>query len=311
MFSLLRAHVGNLGSRCVPSNAVRCYVTPSRVALNIPDPMWEGKEIMTKDTKHENGYCQAERRCGVLATKIGMTADWDKWGRRIPLTALQIQDCVVTQRKTPETDGLWGLIVGAKNASKSKKRYMPNANVKMYENLGMGVKTALSQFNVTENSMLPVGTPLTVRHFRPGQYIDCRGVTRGKGFAGVMKRHGFKGGPATHGCTKAHRRMGGAGGATNPGRTFKGKLMPGNMGNDTRWQWSLWLYKMNTVHNILFVKGCVPGAKGSTIKITDARRKVFKMWDPLPFPTHFPVEGEDVPETLVAPLSDDDPHAYE
>lgn len=290
----------------------RCLITTTPRVRNIPDPMWEGKEVLTHETiLGDEGYSQQERRCGVLATKIGMTADWDKWGRRIPLTALQIMDCRVTQVKTPERDGVFAMVLGAKNASEAKRRRAPNSEVRKFDGLGMPLKTQVAQFNVTEKSMLPLGTTLTVRHFLPGQYLDVCGTSRGKGFQGVMKRHGMKGGPASHGCSKAHRRMGGTGGATYPGRIFKGKKMAGHMGSQTRWQWSLWLYKMNTKYNILFVKGCVPGAKGSMVKVMDARRKVFKKFDALPYPTYYPKEGEEVPEELIAPVEEDDPEAYD
>ena len=138
---------------------------------------------------------------------------------------------------------------------------------------------------------------ITARHFLPGQRVDVIGTSIGKGFQGGMKRHGFAGQPATHGASKSHRAIGSTGGCQDPGKVFKGKKMPGRMGGKRITQQCLEVYKVDTARNLLFVRGAVPGHKGSAVRVQDAK----KWWtggqlgilDELPFPTFFK-EDEDV-----------------
>lgn len=161
---------------------------------------------------------------------------------------------------------------------------------------------------MTEDGLLPVGTPITVRHFVPGQYVDVTGITRGKGFQGGMKRWGFDGMPASHGASLSHRSIGSTGQRDAPGKVFKGKKMPGRMGGKQRTVKNVWVYKIDPARNLMWVKGQVPGAEGNFVFIKDA---VYKKPDMslLPFPTHFIPEGEETTELepLVADLGDVDP----
>lgn len=170
------------------------------------------------------------------------------------------------------------------------------------------MKRKLKEFQVTEDALLPLGTPIGVRHFVPGQYVDVTGITRGKGFQGGMKRWGMKGGPASHGASLSHRSIGSTGQRDAPGKVFKGKKMPGRMGAKQRTVKNVWVYRIDPARNLMWVKGQVPGAEGNFVFIKDA---VYEKPDisSLPFPTFFAPENED-PEDLkpaVAELGEVDP----
>ncbi|KAL0388945.1 UNVERIFIED_CONTAM: 50S ribosomal protein L3-2, mitochondrial [Sesamum radiatum] len=166
------------------------------------------------------------------------------------------------------------------------------------------MKRKLTEFPVTEDALLPVGTSISVRHFVPGQYVDVTGITKGKGFQGGMKRWGFKGMPASHGASLSHRSIGSTGQRDAPGKVFKGKKMPGHMGVEQRTVKNVWIYKVDPARNLLWV----PGATGNFVFIKDA---VYKKPDMslLPFPTYFAPEDEDPVklEPLVADIGETDP----
>jgi large subunit ribosomal protein L3 len=145
----------------------------------------------------------------------------------------------------------------------------------------------LRQVRVTRDALLPAGTPLGAWHFAPGQEVDVRGTTRGKGFQGVMKRFGFAGGPASHGASKFHRRPGSIGGRTDPGRVWKGKKMPGRMGGRARTVKNARVHRVDAARALLFVRGCVPGAAGCPVLVRDAVRWPWarRREAGLPFPT--------------------------
>jgi len=170
---------------------------------------------------------------------------------------------------------------------------------------------------VTEDALLPVGTSITAAHFVPGQSVDVQGVTKGHGFQGVMKRWGFAGGNATHGNTKAHRTpgsMGGAAGSLFATRVFPGKKMPGRMGNNRRTAMGLTVYKVDRAHNLIYVKGSVPGVKGGHVRVVDTRH-TRKKWaknplapGPPPFPTFLPEDVTDAtPDVMMMPEPEEDP----
>ncbi|KAJ1629599.1 translation protein, partial [Pavlovales sp. CCMP2436] len=210
------------------------------------------------------------RRAGLICRKSGMMSVWDKWGRMTPVTVCEVQDNVVVQAKTREKEGYDGLQLGA---GWQKEKRISKGEVFHFETRGIELKRDVHEFRVSPDAMLPVGTRLIARHFMPGQFLDVQGTTKGKGFAGVMKRHGFKGGNASHGATKSHRSPGSLGGGTNShtgGKVVKGKKMPGNMGNATRTQQKLQLYRIDPERNLLFILGSVPGARGSVLKVSDS-----------------------------------------
>lgn len=229
---------------------------------------------------------------------------WDKWGAKVPITVLWVDDNVVTQVKTAEKEGFFALQLGA---GQKKEKHLTKPEVGHFRAQGVPLKRKLREFPVTEDALLPVGTSITVRHFVPGQFVDVTGITKGKGFAGVMKRYGFSGMPASHGTSLAHRSGGSTGQRDAPGRVFKNRKMPGRMGGVQRTVKNVWVYQIDPARNLLYLKGQVPGPQGSFIFVKDS---IYKKPDTalLPFPTYFTREGEPEDlEPLIADLGDVDP----
>ncbi|XP_046690449.1 39S ribosomal protein L3, mitochondrial isoform X2 [Silurus meridionalis] len=242
---------------------------------------------------------EQSRRVGLVAVKLGMMPVWTKSGDRHVVTMLQVQDChVIKHIPKDEYNGTSAaLIVGAKNVSPFHRS---SEYLEQFHNAGVPPKQKLTTFSVTENAVIKPGTPLYAAHFRPGQYVDLTAKTIGKGFQGVMKRWGFKGQPATHGQTKTHRRPGALGPGGDPAKVFKGKKMPGKMGNIYDTSFGLKVWRVNTKHNILYVNGSVPGHRNCLVKVRDTilPRHVLKNRNP-PFPTFF-TDDEELPEDLYA-----------
>lgn len=209
-------------------------------------------------------------RPGAIAVKCGMTAEWNEHGVRVPLTVLWIDDCRVTQVKTEDKEGYTALQMGA--GSKKAKRLSRQERGHFSSN-ELPFSAKLTEFRVSPDAILPVGTAINASHFAAGQHVDIQGHTIGKGFQGPMKRWGFSGLPASHGTTKKHRAHGSIGNSQDPGRVWKGKKMAGRMGNRKRTVQSVYVYKVDVERNLLYVKGQVPGKPGLFLKITDALRK--------------------------------------
>lgn len=244
------------------------------------------------------------KRTGVVALKIGMMPIWDKWCTRIPCTVLQIENCQVVQVKTMEKEQTNSLQVGAgpvklKNVNKPLFGHYKKAHVEP--------KRYLTEFKVTEDAFLPVGTELTCQHFVPGQRVNIQGVTQGKGFQGVMRRWGFHGLGASHGVSVSHRSLGSTGQRNNPGRTFKGKKMPGHMGNKHCTVQNLLVQKIDPKRNLIYVKGCIPGNDGEYVRITDGR-DIGPV--ELPFPTYIPTGDASEMEEVMAPAPATDPYPW-
>ncbi|XP_037549480.1 39S ribosomal protein L3, mitochondrial [Nematolebias whitei] len=249
--------------------------------------------------RHE--WTEGSLRVGVIAVKLGMAPIWTKTGERFAVTMLQVQDChVIKHLPKEEYDGRTAvLIVGGKNVSPF---YRSEEKMEMFRNVGVPAKQKLSFFKVSDNAIIKPGTPLYAAHFRPGQYVDVVAKSIGKGFQGVMKRWGFKGQPASHGQTKTHRRPGASGPGGDPGKVFKGKKMPGKMGNRFTTDLGLKIWRVNTKYNLLYVHGSVPGHRNCVLKVKDTilPSKRSALINP-PFPTYFAEDGE-----LDEDLYDDD-----
>lgn len=164
------------------------------------------------------------RRTGALAMKVGMVAIWDQWGVRYPATVLQLDNCVVLQQKTVDTDGYTALQLGVGEA---KLKNVGISKQGQYLKLGLRPARKVEEFRVTPDCVLTPGTKISAMHFVPGQLVDVGGITKGKGFQGVMKRWNFGGGRATHGNSLSHRIPGSTGCRQDPGRVFKNKKMAG------------------------------------------------------------------------------------
>ncbi len=206
-------------------------------------------------------------RTGVIAKKVGMTRLFQADGRHVPVTVLQLDGVQVVGRRELEKDGYTAVALGAgtakaKNVAKPQRGAFAKAKVEP--------KAKIVEFRVAEDALLDVGAEISASHFVAGQMVDVSGITQGKGFAGAMKRWGFAGLRATHGVSVSHRSHGSTGNRQDPGRVFKNKKMAGHMGARNRTQQNLEIVRTDAARGLLFVKGSVPGHKGSWLTVADA-----------------------------------------
>ena len=207
---------------------------------------------------------------GLLGTKLGMTQLWDENNRIVPITVIQAGPCVVTQVRTPERDGYSAVQFGF-GALKAKKVTKPAAG--HYDKAGVTPRKHLVEVRTSDASEYTLGQELTVDTFETGQVIDVTGTTKGKGTAGVMKRHGFAGLKASHGVHRKHRAPGSIGGCATPGRVFKGMRMAGRMGNATMTVQNLVVHAVDAENGLLLVRGAVPGNSGGLVVVRSAAKK--------------------------------------
>ena len=203
----------------------------------------------------------------IVGQKVGMTQVWDDQNRMIPVTVLQVEPVRVVQIRTPEQDGYSALQVtfGQKKASKLTK---PVAG--QYEKAGVEPGTRLVELRLDDVSGYEVGQEISVAELADGDLIDVTAVSKGKGFAGAMKRHGFAGQRASHGAHRVHRKPGSVGQCATPARVFKGKKMAGRMGGEKVTTLNLTVVSADAERNLLLVKGAVPGPKGGLVLVRNA-----------------------------------------
>ena len=201
----------------------------------------------------------------ILATKVGMTQIFDENGTLIPVTVLQAGPCVVTQVKTVDNDGYSAVQVGFSD----KREKLVNKPLKgHFDKAGVSCKRYLKEFKFEDAESYALGQEIKADIFAAGDKIDATAISKGKGFQGAIKRHGQHRGPMAHG-SKFHRHQGSNGSATTPGRVFKGKGMPGQMGNKQITIQNLEIVKVDAENNLLLVKGSVPGPKKSLVTVKE------------------------------------------
>ena len=209
-------------------------------------------------------------RSGVIAKKVGMTRLFMEDGKQIPVTVLQLDNLQVVAQRTVDKDGYTAVQLGAgaakaKRTSQAMRGHFAAAKVEP--------KRKVAEFRVDPENLLPVGAEIIADHYFAGQFVDISGITIGKGFAGVMKRHNFGGLRASHGVSVSHRSHGSVGQCQDPGRIFKGKKMAGHMGSVRVTTQNLQVVRTDVDRGLIMVKGAVPGSKGGWVTIKDAVKK--------------------------------------
>jgi len=203
---------------------------------------------------------------GLIARKAGMTQIFAEDGSAVPVTVLNVEPCKVIARRTADKDGYDAVQVGFGAA----KRFTSRAVQGHFAKQGQDVTGGLKEFRVAADAEFELGQDLTALLFEIGQKIDVVGTSKGRGFAGVMKRYDFGGGRATHGAEKVHRQMGSTGQCQDPGRVFPGKKMPGHYGNDRKTTQNLEIIRVDEESNRILVKGAVPGPRGGLVEVRPA-----------------------------------------
>lgn len=207
------------------------------------------------------------QRKGVLGEKLGMTQVFDDEGRIVPVTVVQAGPCVVTQLKTQEKDGYSAVQIGF---GQIDPRKVNKPRTGHFEKAGVTPRRYLVELRADDTTGYELGQEITASVFEAGQKIDVTGTSKGKGTAGVMKRHGFKGLGASHGTQRKHRSPGSIGGCATPGRVFKGLRMAGRHGNARTTVQNLTVHAIDTEKNLLLIKGAVPGPNGGVVLVREA-----------------------------------------
>ena len=218
-------------------------------------------------------------RSGLIVKKVGMTRLYLEDGTHVPVTVLSLKDCQVIANQSLDKNGYNSITLATgeakpKNTNKSQRE--------AFAKIKVTPKQKQMEFRVSEDNMLSIGSELGANHFVVGQYVDATGITIGKGFAGAMKRHNFGGLRASHGVSISHRSHGSTGNSQDPGRVFKGKKMAGQMGNRQRTIQNLQVVAADEERGLIFIKGGLPGSKGSWISLKDAVKKALPSEAPYP-----------------------------
>jgi len=207
---------------------------------------------------------------GLLGTKLGMTQVWDAANKVVPVTVIQAGPCVVTQVRTPDTDGYSAVQLGF-GAVKPKSVTKPAAG--HFERAGVTPRKHLVELRTADAATYTLGQELTAEVFAADEVVDVTGVSKGKGTAGVMKRHGFGGLRASHGVHRKHRSPGSIGASATPSHVFKGTRMAGRMGVEKVTVQNLTIHAVDAERGLILVKGSVPGPKGALVVVRSAAKK--------------------------------------
>jgi len=199
----------------------------------------------------------------ILGRKLGMTQVWSEDDRLIPVTVIEAGPCVITQVKTEKKDGYKAMQIGFGDIEERKVNKPMTGH---FEKAGVDAKRFLAEVRLEDADQVKAGATITVDAFAEAKTVHVTGVSKGKGFAGTIKRHNFSGGPGGHG-SHSHRQPGSVGQCATPSRIFRGKKMAGHMGTDTVTVRNLDVVKIDTEQNLLLVKGAVPGGKGALLTI--------------------------------------------
>ena len=218
-------------------------------------------------------------RSGLIAQKVGMTRLFTEQGEHVPVTVLKVDGCHVVAKRTEDQDGYSAVQLGVgaakvKNVSKAMRGHFAKANVEP--------RQKMAEFRVSPENLLEPGVELSAAHFVVGQLVDVVGTSIGKGFAGGMKRHNFRGLEATHGVSVSHRSHGSTGNRQDPGRVFKGQKMAGHLGAERVTLQNLKVVATDAEQGLILVKGAVPGSEGGWVLVRDAVKKGIPEGAPLP-----------------------------
>lgn len=218
-------------------------------------------------------------RSGLIAQKVGMTRIFAEDGAHVPVTVLKVDTVKVVSTRSEEKDGYNAVQLGyglakVKNVAKAQRGHFAKAKTEPSKKM--------VEFRVSADALLEVGVELSAAHFVPGQFVDVTGTSIGKGFAGAMKRHNFRGLEASHGVSVSHRSHGSTGQRQDPGKVFKNKKMAGHMGDVQVTTQSLTVVSCDADRGLILVKGAVPGSQGGWVLIRDAVKR--KLPEGVPFP---------------------------
>ena len=209
----------------------------------------------------------------IIGKKVGMTQFFDEAGHVVPVTVIEAGPCVVVQKKTAEKDGYSAVQLGFQDVEEKKLTKPEAGHIKK---AGVAPKKVLKEFQLDDAADMNVGDEVKVDTFEVGDHVDVTGTSKGKGYAGVIKRYGAGRGPMTHGGGPVHRHAGSMGPATDPSRIFKGKIGAGHMGAEQVTVLNLDVVKVDPELNLIAVRGAVPGPKGSLVTIRTSVKKVFE-----------------------------------
>ncbi len=209
-------------------------------------------------------------RTGLVARKLGMTRFFKDDGTHVPVTVLHLDEVTVVDARTVERDGYTALQLGM---GKAKVKNVSQPNKGHFARVKVEPKAKLVEFRCAPDALVEVGAVITADHFVIGQKIDVCGITKGKGFAGGMKRWNFRGLEASHGVSVSHRSHGSTGNRQDPGKTFKNKKMAGHLGQERVTTLNLEVAGVDVARGLLMVRGAVPGAKNGYVLVRDAIKK--------------------------------------